>query len=244
MVTGHATLSVTGRGEMTTCCAVPPVSMKYSDNRDGKTGFYGIVGLNNEGIGIAAARSFQVFYPDDTSVGIAVALLGQLAPNGVVSFALHSKNRERIVLVRQDFDINRQRRAGRALQANLRWADFGEFQYLSGNDEIEYGMIGIAGLDMNRFFFFSPSIIAGVESDCNTSFLPGKDLPRTCRGCAASAGFNFENIQRFIALIKDDEFVNDFQPLQNRRKLVDIIGKIRLWPGSRVGVRGMAGIWQ
>jgi hypothetical protein len=229
---------------MTIFWAFPAVSMNYPDNGDEKIGSCGIVGFHDYGVGIAAARGFQVFHPDDTAVGVAVALLDQLAANGIVPPGLDSLDGKGIVLVRPDLNLKRQRRAGLALQAYRGGTDFGEFQHLPGNDEIEYGVIRIVGLDPDRFFFFPAAVIAGVEFDCDASFLPGKDLPRTCRGCAASAGFDFENIQRFIALVKDDEFVDNFQSLQNRRKLVDTVGKIRLRPGWRVGIRGMAGIWQ
>lgn len=60
----------------------------------------------------------------------------------------------------------------------------------AGDDQIEQRLCRIVGFHPNRFLFLPSAIIAGIEFDCNTSFRPGKDLPLTCRGRAASAGFD------------------------------------------------------
>jgi len=77
-------------------------------------------------------------------------------------------------------------------------------------------MVGIVGLDVYQFPLFPSPIIAGIEFDGDASLPSGENLPRTCRGCAASAGFDVEDIQRFVTLVVQNELVHHLRPFHHR----------------------------
>jgi hypothetical protein len=219
--------------------------MEYSNNRDIKAGFRSIIGANDYGIGIAATRCFQVFYPDNTTAIVAgSALLNQLGSDGIVFLGTNLHNSKREILVRQDLDVDRQRRSGLALQVDLGGTDLDEFNDFSGYNKTEEGLCRVVGLHIYRFPLLPSAIVAGIEFDCNTSFLPGKDLPRTCRSRTASAGFDVYDIQRCIALIEQNKLMHNLRPFRHRLEFEDIFGKVCLRPGWRIGCRSMAKVWR
>lgn len=215
--------------------------MNYSNNGDIKIWFCDIVGSDNESIGISTTSGFQIFHTDKAAAIVACsALFHQLGSDDIVFLGLNFQNCKRVILVRQDLDIDRQRNSGLALQMNLCRADFDKFNDFSGYNETEEGLCRVVGLHMYRFPLFPSPIIGGIEFDCNTSFLPGKDLPRTCRSSAASAGLDVQNIQRGIALIKKNEFMHDLRPFDHRLEFKHIFWKICLWSGLRIGCPSVA----
>lgn len=156
-----------------------PISMDYPDDGNGKTRFDCVVGSNRYGIGIAAFGGFEIFHPEYTAVARGVALLDQLTTNNILSLGLYPENSKRIVLILQNFDLDCKRCSGLAFQAHLCWLYFNEFIHFSGHNQRYRRLLGIVGLYMHRFSLFPSTIVAGVESDGNASFLPGKDPPRT-----------------------------------------------------------------
>lgn len=220
-------------------------STNYPDDGNGKAGSHSIVGLNGYSVGVAAARGFQIFHPNNAAAVLAgIALFDQFGANGIVPLGLYSEDSERIVLVRQDFDLHRQRRSGLALQAYLGRTELDEFFNFSGDDQRKRGLRRIVGLHTDRFPFLPSPVVTGIESDGDASFLPGKDLPRTGRGRAASAGFDFEDVERLISPVKNDEVVDDRYALRHRREFEYSFGKFHLGACWRFGRCGLTKIWR
>ena len=162
--------------------------MNNSNNGDVKNWFCDIVCLDTESIDISTTCVFLVFHTDKAAAIVTgTALLDQFGPYDIAFLGSNFQNCKWVFLGRQNFDLDRQRRSGLALQANLCRADLEEFKDFSGYDETEDWLCRVVGLHMYRFPLFPSPIAAGIEFDCNVSFLPGKDLSRTCCGRAASA---------------------------------------------------------
>jgi hypothetical protein len=220
------------------------ISMDYSDNMDGKGGLCSIVGMNGYGVGIATASGLYVFHLEHTAVIVGIALFDQLAANDIVSFCPYLQYGKRITFVLQNLYLDRQRLSGLTLQTHPGGTNLDKSIHFSGDYQIQHGLFRVVGLHTDSFPFLPSPIIAGIETDGYASLLPGKDLPRTRRGGAASAGLDFKDIQRFVPPVIYNELVHNLHPFRYRLEFEHTFGKIGLRSRPRIGRRGMAEAWR